>query len=116
MKMPKAARTAILIGVLLIAMSCTTSSPTYRMFGKHARMREIAGDVITTGTTSWGDRYIVVQDQSTGLRVFVLSDSEACVPRKPFKGMGHLGQRVEDEKDYDATFHFHLTDRDKVCG
>lgn len=66
-----------------------------------------------TGTSWWGARYIVVKDRATGLRIYVQSDAAACVSGRPFKGTGHL-TRAEEE-DYDATFHLHLTDADRVC-
>ena len=100
-------------GVLGACASWGNEDPNYRMFGKYAQIREVAGEVITTGTSWWGGRYIVVKDQSTGLRIYVQSDAAACVPGKPFKGTGHLTRA--EEKDYDATFHFHLTDVDKAC-
>jgi hypothetical protein len=81
------------------------------MFGKHAAMRDVAGDVISTGTSWWGSRYIVVKDVMTGLRIYVQSDASACLPGKSFKATGHLTRATE--KDYDATFHSHLTDA--VC-
>lgn len=84
------------------------------MFGKYARTRNVAGEVIDTGTSWWGARYIVVRDRSTGLRVFVLSDAAACVLGKPFNGTGRLTRA--EEKEYDATFHFVLSDATSACG
>jgi hypothetical protein len=77
-------------------------------------MRDVAGAVIATGTNWWGARYIVVKDEGTGLRVYVLSDAAACAPGKPFKGTGHLTRA--EEKNYDATFHLHLTDAKNARG
>jgi hypothetical protein len=99
--------------VLLGACACHSDASTSRMFGRNARIREISGEVIDTGASWWGARYIVVKDHITGLRVFVLSDAAACVPGKRFRGTGHLTHA--DEKDYDATFHFHLMNGDKAC-
>jgi hypothetical protein len=85
-----------------------------RMFGKHARMREVSGEVVSIGANGWGSRYIVVKDVGTALRVYVQSDAAGCVPGKAFKARGHLSRAAE--KDYDATFHLHLTDPDNTCG
>lgn len=107
----------LIIAVLLssvLGASASWAGPDYRMFGKNARMRDVAGEVITADTNWWGARYIVVKDRGTGLRVYVQSNAAACIAGRSFKGKGHLTRA--DEKDYDATFHLHLTDAGTVCG
>lgn len=83
------------------------------MFGKNARMRDVAGEVIGMGTNGWGTRYIVVRDGSTGLRVYVQSAPSSCAPGKSFRATGHLTRAKE--KDHDATFHFHFTNAETAC-
>jgi hypothetical protein len=97
---------------LAISLGACTSGND-RMFGTYAAMREVAGPVTGTGTTSWGARYIVVTDQATGLRIFVQTEAVACAPGKPFKATGHLTQAEDD--DFDATFHLHITTVEKAC-
>lgn len=109
----------LIVTVLVSAFVCTTASPGddgsfRRMYGKHARMREITGMVIGTGTSWWGARYVVVKDASTGLRVYVQFAAEACAPGTQFKASGHLTRATG--KDYDASFHIHLSDAGTICG
>jgi hypothetical protein len=102
----------LMVAILLAAsLSACASSANDRMFGKHAAMRDVTGTVISTGTSWWGNRYIVVKDVTTGLRVYLQSDAQACIVGKSFKATGHLTRATE--KDYDATFHGHLADA--VC-
>jgi hypothetical protein len=107
-----------LIGVVLLSASfgaCASSTdPNYRLFGKNAAMREVSGLVIKTGKNWWGQRYVVVKDEATGMRIYVQSDAQTCTPGKSFRGSGHLSRA--DEKEYEATFHFHLSKPDRACG
>jgi hypothetical protein len=100
-----------MIILLSVSLSACASWGGDRMFGKYAAMRDIYGNVISTGTSSWGIRYLVMKDIETGLRIYVQSDASTCSPGKAFKATGHLTRATETE--YDATFHGHLTDA--VC-
>lgn len=113
MRLSKLITSALLAGFLSACAAQGQEDPDYRMFGKHARMREIAGKVIATGTNGWGGRYILLKDSSTGLRVYLQSDATTCTPGKIFRGTGHLTRA--GGVDYDATAHLHLTDADKSC-
>lgn len=105
----------IAAGALLSLMASLPASaePQSRQFGKHAKMTDIAGAVVTTGTSTWGARYIVVKDGATGLRIYVQTDAQACTPGKPFKATGHLTRAKADA--YDATFHGHLPPDGQSC-
>jgi hypothetical protein len=106
--------TALLAGFLGACASLGQADSAFPMFGKNAKMRDVVGDVIEVRTNDWGSRYVVVKDEITGLRVYVRSEAATCAPGTAFRGTGHLTRA--SEKDFDATFHFHLTNPNQVSG
>jgi hypothetical protein len=73
-------------------------------FGRHAPLRQVEGPVMASGSGYLGARHIVVRDEKSGCRVFVLSDDTNCTPGSRFAGFG----RVKSAKgeDFDAVFRF----------
>lgn len=76
-------------------------------------MREVTGTVLSTAIDGWGFRHVIVADDNSGCRVFVLIENLACAPGRIFRGIGHM--RSFKGEDYDATFHFHLSSPETTC-
>jgi hypothetical protein len=73
-------------------------------FGRYAPLRQVEGQIVTTGSGLLGSRHIVVRDENSGCRVFVLSDDARCTPGSRFAGFGRL--KSAKGEDFDATFRF----------
>lgn len=98
---------------LALSVALSPAVGADQMFGKNAAMRNIAGTVTGSGKSAWGERYVIVKDSATGLRVYVQTDAVACAPGKPFNATGHLTR--EQKADFDATFHAHLETIKRAC-
>jgi hypothetical protein len=104
----KRARMAIL-GGLIAAVGFSTAawagegSGACTHVGKYSAPRTVSGDILVRVTGGLGITHLVVQDQSTGCRVYVLAEStDACTVGQRFDGIGRLKTEYKGE-DYDAT-------------
>jgi hypothetical protein len=73
-------------------------------FGRQAPLRQVEGPVTASGSGYLGARHIVVRDEKSGCRVFVLSEDTSCAPGSRFAGFGRL--KSAKGEDFDAVFRF----------
>jgi hypothetical protein len=73
-------------------------------YGRYAPLRQVEGLVTASGSGILGSRHIVVRDEKSGCRVFVLSEDTGCAPGNRFAGFGRL--KSAQGGDFDAVFRF----------
>ena len=80
-------------------MLADTANPQCQFFGKYGTNREITGLVTRDVRDDQDYRHIIVQDQGTGCRVFVLTEDKSCAVGKQFKAFGRLRSYSRDDHD-----------------
>ncbi len=95
------------------ALAEPTNAHCLHFSGRYEPIREVIGEVTTVAIDRLGVRHIIVQDQNSGCRVFVVTDEQTCTPGKSFNGSGR--PRSLGGEDHDVMLDYHYSSEKPAC-
>jgi hypothetical protein len=95
--------TLAMAGAAAAVLAAGASAATCTGFGKYSAPRAISGEVRERERDALGFTHIVVKDEQSGCRVFVLTENKpGCVVGRQFAGYGRLRSDFKGS-EYDST-------------